>query len=77
MPKRTHAYTVQLHTYGPDGNRRESETELAGLRDMLRYDVATITANPAPGVYRVTSQRPPTLDRWQSFGIRVVSEVSQ
>lgn len=41
------------------------------VMDMLRYDNAMVSSNPPVNTYLLRSERPPTVARWQSFGITI------
>lgn len=41
------------------------------LLGMLRYDGAKIEGNAPNGEYLLSSDHPPTIGRWRSFGVQV------
>lgn len=42
-----------------------------GLMDMLRYDGATVENNAPDGYWLLSSENPPGVARWKSFGITI------
>lgn len=68
MPRtHTYEYVITRHAHARSGLW---PADIA-LADMLRYDVATVTEELPDGRLRITSTRPPTIRRWESFGITV------
>lgn len=65
---------ARTRTFTFDVRFRE-RSDLAGVLDMMRYDNARVSSWGYPDDGRfwtvtLVTDRPPTTDRWQSFGLR-------
>jgi hypothetical protein len=68
-------YTVRIRAAARD----RASTDMAGFLDMLRYDRPTVeTWDYSVDTFTVTlifPDRPPTFDRWASFGLTLARKV--
>lgn len=72
MPKKEKRYWFAARRDAIDG------MSASDVMDMLRYDSVRVEFNPPDGMYLMSKLQeggypPPTVDRWQSFGVQIHS----
>lgn len=67
----THSYIVYFPSRLREWDAPLTDSDRAGLEDMLRYDAATVIKEISHRELLITGRNRPTVGRWSSFGIIV------